>query len=509
MSKKRLNIIPFQTEKNRYIYDGNSSEVVTSSYLIEYIIRKYYEMNKDEIYKSFNKNNDIDEAEFNYQYEFVSHQIENKMFYHDNKYKECHIESEAEAREFVYKAQASYLVLVLTGSCNMRCEYCVYSDKYPKEITYWEEDMSIETAKKAVDEYLLIHDQRVNRGFRKKPMIMFYGGEPLIKFELIKEIVEYVNKVAKQKASFYVTTNGLLLTEEVSRFLVENNFLITFSVDGYKENHDRNRVTAGGQTTFGKVMENIRTHQKIKQELDDKQMVTFNCCYDNYTDMIKCVESFEECYRLFDQAYFMFSPVSPYDTTYYEWTKERIEKDNLGLDEKTFNRTFLQLRERFFSQREEDKVFNSIALYLMFQPYILSIRSKWMSSAVHNACTPLTKMAVYPDGTYALCEKMNKRLPIGNVNTGVDYEAVCKVFNNFDDNFNKRKCSKCSLSNLCNVCYVYMDEKGQISEQYCETQRKQLISGLSDMYELGEKIPNFFKIYTAPSEFIQLITMNN
>ena len=74
------------------------------------------------------------------------------------------------------------LILVLTGSCNLRCKYCVYGEYYPNEITYSDiEDISLDTIQKAIDEYITLYKDKERHGYFKIPSIFFYGGEPLKK----------------------------------------------------------------------------------------------------------------------------------------------------------------------------------------------------------------------------------------------------------------------------------------------------------------------------------------
>lgn len=99
---------------------------------------------------------------------------------------------------------------------------------------------------------------------KRTPGICFYGGEPFLNFPLIKEVVEYVKQIDNETI-FYITTNGTLLNSEIIDFLTENNILITFSLDGFKENHDRNRVYENGRPTFDTIINNINKLQNRKK----------------------------------------------------------------------------------------------------------------------------------------------------------------------------------------------------------------------------------------------------
>lgn len=96
--------------------------------------------------------------------------------------------------------------------------------------------MSFEMAKKAIDLYFL------NSAYIKQKSISFYGGEPLLEFDLIKQCVEYsCSKCSSNNIEFHMTTNASLLTEDMLRFFHKHNFYITISIDGYEEYHNKNR----------------------------------------------------------------------------------------------------------------------------------------------------------------------------------------------------------------------------------------------------------------------------
>ena len=153
----------------------------------------------------------------------------------------------------------SQLTLKVTEQCNMRCKYCIYSEHYPDTKFYSEVYMKWETAKKAVDDFLSHFHRTWERNKTRKPVIAFYGGEPLLGFDVIKKTVEYVKSEYSQYCFNYsITTNGLLLkNKDIANFLKENGFWIVVSLDGTKDNHDRYRVTRGGAPTYDCLMEII------------------------------------------------------------------------------------------------------------------------------------------------------------------------------------------------------------------------------------------------------------
>ena len=145
----------------------------------------------------------------------------------------------------------SQLILQVTQQCNLRCEYCAYSGNYYNR-KHTTQRMSWDIAKNSIDFYYQ-HSKETD-----KFIISFYGGEPLLEFDLIKECVTYaIQKANNKQVEFHMTTNGTLLTDEICRYLINHNFYITISLDGDETEHDRNRKFRNGTGTFSTILRNL------------------------------------------------------------------------------------------------------------------------------------------------------------------------------------------------------------------------------------------------------------
>lgn len=162
---------------------------------------------------------------------------------------------------FYLQSKVGQLVLQVTQNCNLRCDYCVYSGKY---ITrgHTNKRMNYETAKKAID-FLKEHSVE-----KERVIIGFYGGEPLLEFELIKKCVKYARKELKGKQiNFALTTNATLLNDEIINYFIEHSFIVTVSIDGPKEMHDdERRFAKNNKGSFDIVMNNIRKIREKDEE---------------------------------------------------------------------------------------------------------------------------------------------------------------------------------------------------------------------------------------------------
>src|ERR1700730_8916553 len=148
------------------------------------------------------------------------------------------------------------LVLNLTNQCNLSCQYC-YEFGEDKVATPEGKPkfMDLETAKASVD-FLL--EQSAGR---KGVHITFFGGETLMNFPLLKNVVAYANAKASEQGrsiDFSLTTNATLLTATIIEFLSENRIGVTVSMDGPKEMHDKLRVFANGRGSYDIIEPKVR-----------------------------------------------------------------------------------------------------------------------------------------------------------------------------------------------------------------------------------------------------------
>jgi uncharacterized protein len=277
-------------------------------------------MVKKELETRFN----VNPANFSAYYTFIETLIMNGFFYKNTET----ISNQVIDHYAITHSSSSMLVLVVNEACNLRCKYCVYSDHYPFIKSYSEKSMTFDVAKEAIDYYFDLHAERQQAGFKKQPIISFYGGEPLLEFNLIKRIVGYC-ATKELKPIYYITTNGTLINHDIIDFLLNEDVVLTVSLDGDKYQHDRNRVFKGGQGTFDQIMRNLTKLQMEKRQRNINQLISFNCCYDSLTDIYKVVDFFAEHRELFQPFYLMINEVGKFDTTYYNHLKE-MQTDGRG-----------------------------------------------------------------------------------------------------------------------------------------------------------------------------------
>jgi len=140
------------------------------------------------------------------------------------------------------------LCLHVAHTCNLNCAYCFASQgKYHGDRAV----MSFETGKRALD-FLM-----ENSGSRRNLEVDFFGGEPLMNFQVVKDLVAYARSVEKEKGKnfrFTLTTNGILVDDDVIQWANQECANVVLSLDGRKEVHDRYRVDYAGNGSWEKIV---------------------------------------------------------------------------------------------------------------------------------------------------------------------------------------------------------------------------------------------------------------
>ena len=148
------------------------------------------------------------------------------------------------------------LCLHIAHTCNLNCSYCFASQgKYHGDRAV----MSFEVGKQALD-FLVAHS-----GTRRNLEVDFFGGEPLMNFQVVKDLVAYARSIEKEAGKnfrFTLTTNGLLIDDDVIDFANRECSNVVLSLDGRKEIHDRYRVDYAGNGSWEKI---VPKFQKLVQ----------------------------------------------------------------------------------------------------------------------------------------------------------------------------------------------------------------------------------------------------
>ena len=161
------------------------------------------------------------------------------------------------------------LCLHIAHTCNLNCAYCFASQgKYHGDRAV----MSFEVGKRALD--FLIE----NSGTRRNLEVDFFGGEPLMNFQVVKDLVAYARSIEKQHNKnfrFTLTTNGVLIDDDVIEFANKECCNVVLSLDGRKEIHDRYRVDFAGNGSWEKIVPKFQKLVEAREGKDYYMRGTF------------------------------------------------------------------------------------------------------------------------------------------------------------------------------------------------------------------------------------------
>lgn len=322
--------------------------------------------------------------------------------------------------------------LNLTFNCNLTCAYCFIREKEQRG------KMSFTTAKRAVD--LLME----RAGF-PSVNITLIGGEPLLEFDLIKQIVPYAVDAARRRnivVTWSVTTNGTLLNETILKYFAQNRINMLLSVDGGQKNHDRYRKTKGGEGTWQKIAGLLPLIKSYQPWLGVRMTVS----REGIADMR---EDFKQLVNL-GVNQFIIAPAQGAQC----WSKGQIEQYGLNLVKILLDYHGLKRRgiPLFIEEFEKDE-----------NDYL-----GWGCRAGR------TSLALAPNGDVSPCSKMlgltddGGKYIIGNINGKIDF----KLLEPFQNPISRqpRQCRHCSRK-CTGGCYaVNFEQTGDhftVSEENC------------------------------------------
>ena len=214
------------------------------------IIEKYNTCTADEIINDITGRYDVDASEVSECLEDIEELKNTGKLFSEDKYEELTPKLKKNSCEI--KA----LCLHVAHTCNLNCSYCFASQgKYQGDRAL----MSFETGKRALD--FLIE----NSGNRHNLEVDFFGGEPLMNWQVVKDLVAYARSIEKEHNKnfrFTLTTNGVLVDDEVIDFCNKEMDNVVLSLDGRKEVHDRFRVNYEGKGSYELVVPKFQEFAK-------------------------------------------------------------------------------------------------------------------------------------------------------------------------------------------------------------------------------------------------------
>jgi len=393
-------------------------------------------------------------------------------------------------REYLLRQGYKQLTLEVTQRCNLRCKYCIYSEYYPTYRSHSTLDMPWSICKKAIDIYFGYLNEGSRYNPNRVPVIGFYGGEPLLKFGLIKQSVEYIrDKYSEWKETmFTITTNGTIINDKIIKFLVDNNFQIIVSLDGPKEIHDANRVFPNGRGSYEYVSKFLRKVREFGGE------AYANATFTPTTNLMECDRFFS---KNSDVVLLRMNPVSlEENSTYYQqFTENELKRlrDQIRLIRESY--------KKGLGQKQANMSVSAVMMVEEIFPLLFKLNSLPFPGAIipyTGACVPGTKLYVNSKGDIHICEKVPPFYPIGHVDRGLDFEKIAEFLNLFRKNV-LSKCRGCPIRHLCEFCHIHFLKEEGINKpnNLCGSLYSDLVDRIRITLELLEEYPDLESLLTS------------
>lgn len=363
------------------------------------------------------------------------------------------------------KTKLHLLILPISGKCNLQCTYCFA--RVDGKFSF--NDLNTSEAKNIID-YLF---KRLNL---KELEILFFGGEPFLKTEIMSFIINYINNNYEHKKIRYsVTTNGTILNNQILNIIKQNDISVLISIDGPKENENY-RIFPNGKSSFTHSIKNI---QKLKEEgikIGLRGTIT-------NTDL-----QIVNIYKFFENLEIPFKIVFAH--------KSENKDHNLAdftLNLKSINNQYNDLIKFYIGLISNSRKIHCLTI-------IEKLKFILLRTKIHHACSGGRAIfSITSSGYIYSCEHLAgiEKYSVGNIVEGIDQNMLSQ-FQSIDvDKIDEcqhcwvRYCCAggCFADNISSTGNSLIHEKNK-----CELIKAEYKFIIALYYEINKKFPKFFKL---------------
>ena len=381
------------------------------------IIALYENTNKEEIIeKMLEKYKDITKKDIEETIEEIEKIKQDGKLFSKDIYEGKNLD--LKKRDSVVKA----LCLHVAHTCNLNCEYC-----FAGQGKYHGKDaiMSFEVGKQALD--FLVK----NSGTRKNLEVDFFGGEPLVNFDVVKQLVKYARSIEKETGKhfrFTLTTNGMLLDDDVIDFLNKEMNNVVLSLDGRKEINDAKRKKINGEGSYDII---VPKFQNFVGKRGNKEYYMRGTFTRNNLDFTK------DIFHMADLGFKELSmePVVSSPDTDYALKEEDLE---------TIFEQYEILAKEMIKRRKQGNPFT-------FYHYMIDLSGGPCIYKRITGCGSGTEyLAVTPTGDFYPCHQFvgDKKFLMGNVRDGVTNTELRDEFK-LCNAYSRKECKDCWAKLYC------------------------------------------------------------
>lgn len=351
----------------------------------------------------------------------------------------------------------NHLVFEITSCCNLDCVYCGYGPIYNMRTHNERSNMKFAVVQRMIDYLVDIWTKYENDYDLRETTIGFYGGEPLLNFNLIESTVSYIESLQLKKRVFgyTMTTNGILLDKHMD-FLAEKEFNVVISLDGDKEANSY-RVDKNNRNSFDIVFQNAKMLQDKYPGYFSKHVI-FNSVLTNRGSLVEIKDFIS---KKFNKSP-MISEVNNFGILESQKTKfEEIFRSVRNEWKNASGKN--ELLKNDFRQNPINKISYTILKYFSgnsFGSYNSLLFKNEGTSFPTGTCFPFDKkMFINVKGDIFPCERINQKYSLGHVSeheVELDLQFIADKYTKY---YKKvwNLCKTCHAQPICEHCLFYID----------------------------------------------------
>lgn len=365
--------------------------------------------------------------------------------------------------------------IILSEQCNLACKYCFLGNNdCGKRSNFLQENMSVETADKAIEFFIRqIKDSGLDTGLNK-PVLIFYGGEPLMNYAVLEHIAVRINELRKtekciKNLEMSMVSNGLLLNEKRVKRLNELGVAIAISIDGFNEKANCMRADVAGNPVYSRILKILDLCKSLGVPVSLSVTLSKETIK-NTTDILELIDTYG--IKGFGFNIMMSSDTFVLPQSYNEAAAQFI------IDE------FVELRKRGIY---EDRMMRKLKSFSKAQVYFSDC-----------AATAGGQIVIAPNGQVGICHGClhDKKYFVAHINDDSFIASKDKTFIEWSrlSPVNRKECLDCPALGICGGgCPINaMNLKPgntihSIDERFCAHAKKTLKFFIADLYRIITK----------------------
>jgi uncharacterized protein len=350
-------------------------------------------------------------------------------------------------------ANTKHVVLEATERCNLACAYCTYGNFYYNEAKRENKDLDTRRATRLLNYLVELWNSPLNKSHQRNVYISFYGGEPLLNIEFIREMVDVVKrlKALHNRFTFSMTTNGLLLRKYMD-FLYKNDFHLQISLDGNEKNNGY-RVFENGAPAYPAIQENVNALRKKYPDYFSRRV--------NFISVLHNKNSVSDVYRYFNAQFGKVPFIRGLKTFgVREDQKKEFWATYVNIDQSLHESEDYSVieKEMFFMLPNIDDArrwlhYSCDCRFDNYNNLIYPVDGEKRTAT--GTCRPFSlRMYLTVNGKLLPCERVSPQFGLGDVTPDrvvLDCDQIATVYNTYF-HMMKKQCQGCFNADSCSQC---------------------------------------------------------